>query len=164
MSDWRKNLVMDAFATITKAFGLKGLKLRLLPQIGESIVSETGQIVRYWGRAIPDLNTVEVVYGVDRMPQEYIVTVLHEVLHIVLTRVNFPSCLHHSVIYPLHFLVEDLLEDADWILPDYNHIIPAKIETPEDIANGLRALGLPEVALETYLVALEETKKRMPTK
>ncbi len=164
MSDWRKNLIVDAFATITKAFGLKGLKLRLLPQIGESIVSETGQIIRYWGRAIPSENTVEVVYGVDRAPWEYVATVLHEVLHVILSRIGFPSHLHHGIIYPLHFLVEDLLEDGEWELPNYNSISTVDIETPEDIAKALKALGLPKVAIETYIVSLEETLKKVAVK
>jgi len=165
MSDWRRELVINAFKVISKAFNMRSLKLRLLKNIGEAYVSNTGQIIRYWGRAIPDSNTVEVVYGVDRLPYKYVATVLHEILHIALSRTGFPSHLHHSVIYPLHFLVEDLLEDGDWGLPDPSSVVPADdIETPEDIAQGLRNLGLPEVAIETYIVSLEETKKRMPTK
>ena len=152
----RIEMVKKAFKIFQKAFFLDGIKLQLLDAMGE-VTLDSGQVVQYWGRTYLSQNIIEIVVGVDRNDADYVGTLFHEFLHVLLYDIGLPLDLHHSVIYPLHHALVELMEGGEWTIPDT--LLPSEFEPGKDIiSRGFEKLNLPEDFIEFYQDLLELAK------
>ena len=150
----RIKMIKKAFEIFKKAFFMSGIKLQLLDEMGEVVLD--GQTVHYWGRTYLSNNTIELVIGVDRNDADYVGTLFHEFLHVLLYDIGLPLALHHSVIYPLHHALVELMEGGEWTIPDT--LLPSEFEPGKDIiSRGFERLDLPEDFIEFYQDLLELT-------